>query len=199
MGGVLIDLDIEACKKSFKEIVGYKYTDDMLDPSHGMGLYAKIEEGVISAEEFRMLIRKDSRPNVSDEEINQAMWSLLIGVQAYKIPLLIELSQQYDLFLLSNNNPISWKRCKELFEESGLPVDRIFKQSFLSFEMKKLKPCQEIFEEIISAIPEYSAEEMLFIDDSVKNTTAAARCGLQVLHFPQEYNLRDSLQKYGII
>ena len=193
MGGVLIDLNLDTVTRSFSETLGYAHTEGMLDPSHGKGLYMQIEEGKLTAEEFRQAVKADSRPGVTDEMVDQAMWSFLEGIMPGKPELLESLATRYDLYLLSNNNPISWVRCCEIFEEAGIPVPHLFKKSFLSYQMKKLKPCREIFEEVIAAIPQYEPAEMLVIDDSEANTRMAAESGMKVLHYPQGSDLAAAI------
>ena len=39
MGGVLVDLDIEDCKKAFKERLGYYDIDEIIDACHQKGIY----------------------------------------------------------------------------------------------------------------------------------------------------------------
>ena len=193
VGGVLIDLNMEMCKKAFGAIVGYKYTDEMLDPSHGKGLYMSIEEGRISADEFRAAILKDSYPTSTEMMVDEAMWAILDKIQPEKVTLIKELAKRYDLYLLSNNNPISWPKCKAIIEQAGLPVDTTFKRSFISYQMKMLKPNPAIFYEIISELSQYKPSEMLFIDDSIRNTDIAATTGLATLHFPQGDDLNKRL------
>ncbi len=194
MGGVLVDLDMAAGKKEFKEKLGYPHTDEMLDPCHGQGLFMKTEAGELSGAEFRRAILAESRPGCTEDMVNEAMWSMLVGIRPEKATLLKELSKQYDLYLLSNNNPIMMIKCRRLFEEAGIPLEQIFKKCFVSCEMKLIKPHPEIFERVIQQIPEHPADRMLFIDDSLKNVEMAARSGLRILHFPQGENLAERLK-----
>ena len=62
MGGVLVDLDIEDCKRAFKEYLGYDEIDNIIDACHQKGIYGDLEEGTLSAEEFRKIVLEDSRP-----------------------------------------------------------------------------------------------------------------------------------------
>jgi putative hydrolase of the HAD superfamily len=49
MGGVLVDLDIEDCKKVFREELGYEGIDEIIDACHQKGIYGDLEEGTLSA------------------------------------------------------------------------------------------------------------------------------------------------------
>ena len=142
LGGVLIDLDLERCRKAFVEDVGYRKINELLDAWHQKGFYSDLEEGKLSEDEFRRKIIEGSAsaghsapcaesvpstesapgsgPAVSPDDVDHAMWALLTGIDSYKIDFLRELSGKYDLYLLSNNNGISMVRCRQIFEEAGL-------------------------------------------------------------------------------
>lgn len=117
--------------------------------------------------------------------------------------MLKELSQKYDLYLLSNNNAMTWPFAVEEFEHKGLPIDSVFKKAFLSFEMHCLKPGDTIYQKAISEIQHLSGtpdspvqpSEMLFIDDSPINVEAARRNGMQAAHYIQGDDLRALLSK----
>ena len=61
-GGVLLNLNLEACKTAFKDILGYYKIDELLDPCHQKGIYGDMEEGKITADEFRTQVLAESRP-----------------------------------------------------------------------------------------------------------------------------------------
>lgn len=194
MGGVLLDLDIPKGREGFREYLGYEKADEILDASHGRGLYADIESGRLNADEFRSEILKDSRPGTDPEMVDKAMWSLLLDIAPYKFDLLKQMKEKYDIYLLSNNNPISWVRCKQVFDEGGASVEELFNRIFLSFELKSLKPSREIYEKMVAGIPEHRPENMLFIDDSMFNVEAAQSVGLNALYYPQGDDLRKAIE-----
>lgn len=214
LGGVLIDLDLERCKKAFVEDVGYRKIDELLDAWHQKGFYSDLEEGKLSEDEFRRKIIEGSAsaghpapcvesvpstgsapgsgPAVSPDDVDHAMWSLLTGIDSYKIDFLRELSGKYDLYLLSNNNGISMVRCRQIFEEAGLPMEKVFRKQYLSYEMKMLKPSPQIYRAVIEDIG-LSPDEMLFIDDSVSNVAAAASLGIHAVQYVPGADLRTAV------
>ena len=217
LGGVLIDLDLERCRKAFAEDVGYRKINELLDAWHQKGFYSDLEEGKLSADEFRRKIiegcRKiiegsafaghsapstesvpsaESVPAVSPDDVDHAMWALLTGIEPYKIDFLRELSGKYDLYLLSNNNGISMVRCRQIFEEAGLPMEKVFRKQYLSYEMKMLKPSPQIYRAVIEDIG-LSPDEMLFIDDSVSNVAAAASLGIHAVQYVPGADLRTAV------
>ena len=182
MGGVLVDLDIEDCKKAFKELLGYYAIDDIIDPCHQKGIYGDLEEGKLSAEDFRKIVLAESNPGSDPALVDQAMWHILVGISQYKADLLNKLTEKYDLYLLSNNNPICLPRSKKIFEEVGAPLEKIFRKSFLSHEMKVLKPSERFYKSVIEQIG-IPAEQMLFIDDSQRNVDGSIEAGLPAVYY----------------
>ncbi len=182
MGGVLVDLDIEGCKDAFKRILGYDRIDELIDPCHQKGIYGDLEEGTLSAEDFRRIVLTESVPGSEPESVDEAMWHILSGISPYKADLLCRLSTHYDLYLLSNNNPICMPRSRRLFEEVGAPLEKVFKKCFLSYEMKVLKPSAEFYKSVIRQIG-LPSEQMLFIDDSQKNVEGSIAAGLPAVYY----------------
>ncbi len=194
MGGVLVDLDIEDCKKAFKEYLKYYKIDEIIDPCHQKGIYGDLEEGKLSADEFRNIVLAESDPEALREDVDRAMYHILVGIAPYKADLLKKLSESYDLYLLSNNNPICLPRAAVLFSEAGIPLDRIFRKCFYSFEMKALKPSEKFYREVIDEIG-IPAEQMIFIDDSQKNVDGAIAAGLPAVYYEPGSDMEAFMNK----
>ncbi|MBQ6709403.1 MAG: HAD family phosphatase [Bacteroidales bacterium] len=182
MGGVIVDLDIEDCKRAFKEYLGYYRIDELIDPCHQKGIYGDLEEGKISGDEFRRIVLQDSDPGALAENVDKAMWHILTGISPYKVEMLKRLSESYDLYLLSNNNPVCLPRAKAIFEGAGIPLEKIFRKCFYSFEMKALKPSETFYKAVVREIG-IPAEQMFFIDDSQKNVDGAIAAGLPAVYY----------------
>lgn len=182
MGGVIVDLDIEGCKRAFKEYLGYHKIDEIIDPCHQKGIYGDLEEGKLTADEFRRIVLEDSVPGSKAEDVDRAMWHILTGIEPYKAELLKKLSRTYDLYLLSNNNPICIPCSSAMFEDAGVPLENIFKKCFFSYEMKALKPSGSFYKVVIKEIG-LPSEQMFFIDDSQKNVDGAISAGLPAVYY----------------
>lgn len=182
MGGVIVDLDIEDCKRAFKEYLGYYRIDELIDPCHQKGIYGDLEEGKISGDEFRRIVLQDSDTGALAENVDKAMWHILTGISPYKVEMLKRLSESYDLYLLSNNNPVCLPRAKAIFEDAGIPLEKIFRKCFYSFEMKALKPSETFYKAVVREIG-IPAEQMFFIDDSQKNVDGAIAAGLPAVYY----------------
>ena len=182
MGGVLVDLDVEDCKAAFKRDLGYNDIDNIIDACHQKGIYGDLEEGKLTAEEFRRIVLAGSRPDASASDVDEAMSHILVGIDPAKVILLKRLSSDYDLYMLSNNNPISLPYSSSMFAEAGIPLASVFRKCFFSFEMKALKPSADFYRRVIEEIG-LPAEDMLFIDDSQKNVEGAIAAGLPAVYY----------------
>lgn len=68
----------------------------------------------------------------------------------------------------------------------------------LSGEVKMIKPEPEIFHYLLAQIPE-SADESLFIDDSLPNIRTAQSLGFETVHFRSAQKLREELKKHKLL
>ncbi len=177
-GGVLIDLDRTRCIENFRRL-GLEQVDSLLDVYHQQGIFMQQEKGLITPEEFRAEIRSMmNRPMVSDDEIDEAWNSFLVGIPTYKLDLLLKLRKHYTVHLLSNTNWIHWQwSCRNAFAYKGHTVEDYFENIYLSFEMKMAKPEMDMFRAVVSDSG-IDPEETLFIDDSEANCLAANTLGI---------------------
>lgn len=200
MGGVLVDLDIEDCKKVFKERLGYYDIDEIIDACHQKGIYGDLEEGILSADDFRSIVLAGSRPDAVAEDVDEAMSHILVGIEPYKAEMLKRLSEKYELYMLSNNNPICVRYSRKMFEDAGIPMENIFRKCYFSYEMKALKPSETFYRNVVSDIG-LPAEQMLFIDDSMKNVEGSVAAGLPAVFYQPgtdlEALLEDVLDREG--
>jgi putative hydrolase of the HAD superfamily len=182
MGGVLVDLDIEDCKKVFRQELGYAGIDQIIDACHQKGIYGDLEEGTLSAEDFRSIVLAESRPGVAPEEVDRAMSHILVGIAPYKVELLKRMVGKYDLCMLSNNNPICLPFSSKMFDDAGIPLDEVFRKCYMSFQMKALKPSEAFYKAVLADIGRPS-EEIIFIDDSQKNVDGAIAAGMPAVYY----------------
>lgn len=192
MGGVLVDLDLEDCKKAFIENLGFDEINEILDPCHQKGIIGELEEGLVTADEFRAYVLERSNPGSQPHLVDESLWRILVSIEPKKIELLQKLSQKYDLYMLSNNNPVCLPRAEVIFEESGFPMYEGFKKCYISSEMKALKPSEKFYKAVVEdiAIP---AEDMLFIDDSQRNVDGAISAGLPAVYYKPGTDLASVL------
>lgn len=190
LGGVLVSLDKNRCLQRFSQDLGFDNFGDYLNPYAQKGFFAEFENGDMDSVVFREIVKGHCKKTaIEDLEIDMALNSFLTNVEPYKVELLLQLKEKYNLMLLSNVNPIAWKRCCELFlEAKGIDMEDMFERLYLSFEMKSSKPGTKIFEMLLEdsgAVP----SETLFIDDSPANVETGKSLGLNTLL----YNVSDNL------
>ena len=161
MGGVLVDLDPQACINAFKENLGFNEIETILDPCHQKGIIGDMEEGKATDEAFA---------------------KILSYINPVKIDLLKRLSAEYDIYLLSNNNPVALPFAERMFEEAGFPLYEGFKKCYISYQMKTIKPSEAFYKTVIADIG-LPASEMLFVDDSQRNVDAAIAAGLPAVYY----------------
>lgn len=152
LGGVIVPLNREACNTAFSNI-GFKDFDKILNNYVQEGFFLQYEKGEISSEEFRRIIRGKMLPqynnSVTDKDIDSALGAFLDEIPKERIELLISLKNNYNLFMLSNTNPIAISFVTNLFRKAGKEMDECFNQIFLSYKMKMAKPNKEIFTSMI--------------------------------------------------
>lgn len=194
MGGVLVDLDIEDCKRAFRSGLGFDGIDDIIDACHQKGIYGDLEEGKLSAEEFRSIVLAGSREGAVEADVDEAMSHILVGIDPYKVDLLKRLSEKYELYMLSNNNPICLPYSSKMFSDAGIPLEKFFRKSFFSYEMKALKPSEAFYKAVMKEIGR-SSDELLFIDDSQKNVDGAMAAGLPAVYYEPGTDLAELLDR----
>lgn len=178
LGGVIITLSREEAVRRFLAI-GVESAEELLDPYHQKGAFLALEEGKISREAFYEEIRKMAKKEIPAKDIDHALYGFLVETPAYKLEMLEELRKKYNLYLLSNTNPIimEWAHTPELWGHKKV-LNEYFDKMYLSYEMGITKPAHSIFERVIAdsgIIP----EETLFIDDGPANVKMGEELGLK--------------------
>jgi putative hydrolase of the HAD superfamily len=91
-------------------------------------------------------------------------------------------NEGYRVCLLSNTNPFFFEWAESgAFDGHGHPIGNYFDSLYVSFRCKLLKPSREIYEHVLRN-EGIRPEQLLFIDDSERNTEAAAALGIRTLH-----------------
>ena len=194
LGGVLVSLDRKRCLDNFSNDLGFDDFGEYLNAYAQKGFFAKFENGDINSAQFRDIVREHCRKEgVTDEMIDSTLDTFLTEVSPYKVKLLLDLKEKYNLLLLSNVNPIAWKKCCELFlQAQGVDIEDVFDKLYLSFELNASKPGALIYEKVLEdsgIVP----QETLFIDDSAANIEAGRVAGLNVLLYNVDTNLEEEV------
>lgn len=179
LGGVVINLDTRATFDGFAAIS--RYTDWSQNSIDEVDLFLDYEKGTISSEEFRAGIREmTGNADLADEQIDKIWNSMLLDIPLARLELLLQLSEKYRLFVLSNTNAIHVPALNKIVENvSGKPnIHAFFEKVYFSYEVKMRKPEREIYEHVLND-SQLKSEETLFLDDKEENLVAAQAVGIQ--------------------
>ena len=181
LGGVIMTICQEEAIKRFKSI-GLKNVEDYLNPYTQTDIFGDIEEGKISAEQFREKLSELIGKEVTYEECKFAWLGYRQDVPLRNLDILRKLKVQgYKLILLSNTNPfmMSWGLSGE-FDGNGNSLESYFDSLYLSYKLGVMKPNKKIFQYIIDN-EKIQPGESIFIDDGERNINAARLLGFKTL------------------
>ena len=181
LGGVIMTICQEEAIKRFKSI-GLKNVEDYLNPYTQTDIFGDIEEGKISAEQFRAKLSELIGKEVTYEECKFAWLGYRQDVPLRNLDILRKLKVQgYKLILLSNTNPfmMSWGLSGE-FDGNGNSLESYFDSLYLSYKLGVMKPNKKIFQYILDN-EKIQPGESLFIDDGERNINAARLLGFKTL------------------
>jgi len=191
-GNVIFQLDFLKSQQAWKEL-GIDNADEFYSHKIQNPIFTAFERGDISAQEFRSGIREIThKKDLTDQQIDKAWNSLLIGIPSGNHDLLISLKPKYRTFLLSNINEIHYdyiiNYLKTDFGFEG--NNHLFEKVYYSHLMRKRKPETEIFEQVLNE-NHLNPAETLFIDDSPQHIAGAQKLGIRTYLMTAP----DSIQK----
>ncbi len=191
LGGVFLNIDFQLTNQAFIKL-GVPHFNEMFTQHFSNPLFELLETGKISEEEFYDAFRKESKTNLSNEQIKEAWNALLLDFPEERITWLKNISNKYRVFLFSNTNQIHYDCFIERFgmQHPGLHFDNFFVKAYYSQHLGLRKPYPESFQAILDE-QGILAEETLFIDDTIKNVEAAEKLGLQTIHLKHPLTVLD--------
>lgn len=178
LGGVIMDIRRENCVKALEDLK-VSGVGELLGDYCQVGAFLQLEEGKMSAEDFRNYIRSRSDQPLTDEAIDKALNAFLLGIPIARLRALEALRKDYRIYMLSNTNPIMFsQRIRTEFEKDGKCREDYFDGICTSFEEGVAKPDKKIFDAVVRKFG-VRPEETLFFDDSQTNLDAAAALGFR--------------------
>ncbi|NQX37734.1 putative hydrolase of the HAD superfamily [Pedobacter steynii] len=181
-GNVIFEIDFKRAQTALIQL-GITNIEDFFAHKSHHDIFNNFETAAISPAEFRAGIREaSSNKEITDEQIDAAWNSLLIGVPANVHEVLLKVKEKYRTFLLSNNNEIHYNWIVDyLKREFDMPDNSsLFERAYYSQQMFLRKPHVEIFEQVLTE-NKLDPEETLFIDDSPQHLVGAKQAGMQTL------------------
>jgi glucose-1-phosphatase len=182
LGGVLINLDYNKTSKAFMAL-GVDHFDDHFSQFKADELFAKLETGKISEDQFYQAIVPICKARTTKDQVREAWNAMLLDFRVKSLDFLVPLAEKYPLYLLSNTNSIHLAAInKILFSQTGkTTLDGYFTKSYYSHLIGRRKPWPETYRFVL-ADAGIIASETLFIDDSINNIDAAAALGIKTYH-----------------
>jgi glucose-1-phosphatase len=181
-GNVIFEIDFKKAQNALVQL-GISNIDEFFAHKGHNNLFNEFETAAISAAEFRTGIRlAAANENLSDQEIDAAWNSLLIGVPPGVHDVLLKVKQKYRTFLLSNTNETHYNYILDYLKREFSISDNsdLFEKAYYSQEMFLRKPDVAIFEQVIRE-NKLDPAETLFIDDSPQHIEGAKLAGLNTL------------------
>ena len=177
-GGVIIRQNQQQAVERFKQI-GLLDAEERLGAYTQQGIFGQLEEGKITAEDFRWQLSLLIGRAVTIEDCSYAWRGYCDGLPQRNLEALQRLRREgYGLSILSNTNPfmMGWALSKN-FDGNGNSLADYVDALYLSYQMKVMKPSAEIFHRVLEA-EDVRPEELLFVDDSSHNISAAQELGI---------------------
>jgi len=181
-GNVIFEINFQVTQNALAQL-GIPNIEAFFGHKGQHTIFSDLESGAISSAQFRDEIRRVSANyDLSDDQIDTAWNSILVGIPPNVHEILLAVKQKYRTFLLSNTNEIHYNQIlRYLDKEYGMKNnDDLFEKAYYSQLMFKRKPNVEIFEQVINE-NNLNPAETLFIDDSPQHLVGAKKAGLNTL------------------
>jgi len=193
-------IDFTRTQHSFTEL-GIKNVERFFAHTGHDPVFDDYEQGKISSSEFRDGIRRITESSdLTDDQIDHAWNTLLVGIPPANHDILLEAKKKYRTFLLSNNNEIHYKWIMNYLKaEFNLDSNAVFfEKDYYSHLMKMRKPNANIFEFVL-AEHNLSPSETLFIDDSPQHIKTAESLGLKTHLLTSGETLEEFMYGSGLL
>ena len=193
MGGVVFLQDTAEAFRRFTEI-GVDASQYIGDYGQ-KGIFLRLENGEISAEDFRTEINKLTGKALSWEEVQHCWLGFLKEVPHDRLENLLRLRNKYRVCLASNTNPFIMAYTRsDKFSDDGHGIEYYFDHLYCSYEMGCCKPDKEFFLKILTA-EGLNPEEVVFVDDSKKNIAAAEATGIKGVWVAPDQDWMSALEE----
>jgi len=179
-GNVIFSIDFSLAQQAFSNL-GITNADNFFGHLQQDAIFDAFDRGEITAAQFRDRIREIAdNPVLTDNQIDAAWNSMLLGIAAGNHELLLSLKDKYRTFLMSNINDIHYTHImnylRREFNFNG--NDHLFERVYYSHLVGKRKPDAAFFQQLLDE-NKLDPAETLFIDDSPQHLESAKTLGIQ--------------------
>lgn len=191
LGGIFMNLDFKLTERAFVEL-GITQFSAMYSQHHSNDLFEQLETGKITAGEFYEVFRKESKSQLTNEQIKTAWNALLLDFPAERLEWLDVIRHKYKVYLFSNTNIIHYDAFMEILSNNNgcTYFNTYFLKAYYSHQLGLRKPYRESYQKILEE-QGLLAAETLFIDDTAKNIEGAQNAGLQTIHLVAPMTVLD--------
>ena len=192
LGGVVIELDIGRAFQRWASRAGcdpatiaerFSFDDD----------YGRHERGEISASDYFAALRQSLGIDLSDDEFIEGWNDVYLGLIPGIAELLCIAQEHLPLFAFTNTNPTHKSAWEVLYANDLKP----FRAIFVSSDLGVRKPDPDAFSLVASHMG-FEPTEVLFFDDSLKNTEGARTAGMQGVLVASITDVRRALSRLGL-
>ena len=180
-GGVIMTSSQEEAVRRFSEI-GIVPNLMPLDKYNQQGVFQALEDGTITADEFRDELNHRCGRNNTHDDYRWACLGYVGEIPKRNLQLFRLLRQKgYRQLLLSNTNPymMSWAMSPD-FDGEGRALCDYLDACYCSYELRMLKPDPAIFQFVIDH-ENISPETTIFVDDNERNILVTRDMGFHTL------------------
>ena len=184
-GGVVAPVDIKGCLARYHAL-GFENVDKYLNLVRQEAFFGDFESGKIDGRQLSEIISREAGRPISEEQCRDAFFGFFDGARMdvfeKNIATIKRLKDEgYALALLSNTNPFiaSWFR-SDRFDGHGHPLSDYIPHFYLSYELKVMKPDEQIFRIMLDG-EGVDAQHILYVDDGASNLATASRLGMHTL------------------
>ncbi|QKJ28828.1 HAD family phosphatase [Mucilaginibacter mali] len=193
-GNVIFSIDFSRTQNAFNAL-GVNNSGEFFGHLQQDAIFDAYDKGEITSVQFRDHIRAAAgNKNLSDEQIDAAWNSLLLGIAEGNHDLLLKLKGKYRTFLMSNINDIHYTHImnylRREFNFEG--NDHLFEKVYYSHLVGKRKPNADFFQQILDE-NNLDPAETLFIDDSPQHLEGAKKLGIHTYLMKAP----DTIQKFA--
>ncbi len=178
LGGVILDIDYQLTESAFKALGGADF-EALYSQARQTDLFDAFEKGEIEEAAFFFKLKSLMGLEVPQNALKEAWNAMLIGLPYENYSLLRKLTGRYRLFLLSNTNQTHINAFTKLIQRvcPMREFENLFEKVYYSNRIGLKKPDEAPFLKIL-AENGLSADETVFIDDSIQHVKGAAKTGI---------------------
>jgi epoxide hydrolase-like predicted phosphatase len=189
IGNVIFDISFDLVFDHIEKLTG-KNAADIKAKFIFNEVFESFERGHITPEEFLKEVNRQTDLNLSLEEFDASWNAIYLDAFDGVDELLIHLNKTYRVVALSNTNILHTNDWLIRYKDTVKHFEKIF----ASNEIGARKPDREAFQIVLDYL-EMLPEEVIFIDDNLKNIQGAEVMGIRTIHVKSYPQMRMDLDE----